>query len=100
MVVGAVVCNTPLPRPHGSLTIALATVSPVGRMSFNVTGLSATVFTAGLVMVTVSVVVVFSAMLVGLNALATTGGATTVRFAVAVLPVPPSVEVTAPVVFV
>ena len=97
---GAVVCNTPLPRPHGSLTIALATVSPAGRRSFNVTGLSATVFTAGLVIVMVRVVVAFNGMVVGLNTLATVGGATTVRFAVAVLPVPPLVELTAPVVFV
>ena len=97
---GAVVCNTPLPRPHGSLTIALATVNPVGRMSFNVTVVSATVFTAGLVMVIVSVVVAFNGMVVGANTLATDGGATTVRFAVAVLPVPPLVELTAPVVFV
>jgi len=98
--VGAVVCNTPLPRPHGSLTIALATVNPVGRMSFNVTVVSATVFTAGLVIVIVSVVVAFNGMVVGANTLATDGGATTVRFAVAVLPVPPLVELTAPVVFV
>ena len=34
------------------------------------------------------------------QALATDGGAATLRFAVAVLPVPPLVEVTAPVVFV
>ncbi len=100
MVVGAVVCNTPLPRPHGSLTIALATVSPVGRMSFNVTGLRATVLTAGLVIVIVSVVVACNGMVVGLNTLATTGGATTIRLALAVLPVPPLVELTAPVVLV
>src|SRR5262249_21762430 len=100
IVVGAVVCNTPLPRPHGSLTIALATVNPVGRMSFNTTELRATVFTAGLVIVSVSVVVPFSGMLVGLNALATTGGATTVRLALAVFPVPALVDDTGPVVLV
>ena len=50
-------------------------------------------------MVKVSEVVAFRAMLVGLNALAIEGGATTVRVAVLlVAPVPPSVELTAPVV--
>ena len=100
MVVGAVVCNIPLPRPHGSLVIPLVTVSPVGSMSFNVTGLRATALTGGLVIVIVSVVVACNGMVVGLNTLATTGGATTVRLAVAVLPVPPLVELTAPVVLV
>src|SRR5215472_13949870 len=68
-------------------------------MSFNVTGLRATVFAAGLVMVIVSVVVPPTGMRVGLNALATTGGATTVNVAVLlVAPVPPLVELTVPVV--
>jgi hypothetical protein len=37
---------------------------------------------------------VFNATVVGLNDLLIVGGATTVRLAVEVLPVPPSVEVT------
>jgi hypothetical protein len=46
----------------------------------------------------VSEVVAFSAMLLGLNTLAIEGGATTLIEAEAVPPVPPSVEVTLPVV--
>ena len=49
-------------------------------------------------MVKVSEVVAFSAMLLGLKTLAIDGGATTLIEAEAVPPVPPSVEVTLPVV--
>ncbi len=49
-------------------------------------------------MVNVSEVVAFSAMLDGLKTLAIDGGATTLMLAEAVPPVPPSVEVTLPVV--
>ena len=94
--VGAVVVSVP---PH-TVDVPLATVNPVGNVSVNATPASATVLAAGLVMVKVSDVVAFSAIVEGLNTLAIDGGATTVRFALAVLPVPPSVEVTAPVVFV
>src|SRR5205823_5826996 len=77
----------------------LATVSPVGRVSVKATPVSATVLAAGLVMVKVSDVVAFSAMLEGLNPLAIAGGAITVNTAVLlVAPVPPWVELTAPVV--
>jgi hypothetical protein len=96
MPVGAVVVNVP---PH-TVDVLFATVSPVGSVSVNATPVSDEVLGAGFVMVNCNDVVVFSAMLVGLNALAMDGGAITVRFAVAVLPVPPSVEVTAPVVLV
>src|SRR5207302_6111905 len=48
----------------------------------------------------VSEVVAFRAMLLGLNTFAIDGGASTLRLAVAVPPVPPSVEVTLPVVLV
>src|SRR6185437_7403589 len=54
----------------------------------------------GFVMVKVSEVVPFSGMLAAPNTFAIDGGVATVRFAVAVLPVPPLVEVTAPVVLV
>src|SRR5579859_3618747 len=77
----------------------VATTSPMGSVSVKATPASATVLAAGLVMVRVSVVVPFNGMLVGLKALAITGGATTVMGAVLlVVPVPPSVEVIAPVV--
>lgn len=78
----------------------LATTTPVGNVSLNATPASATVFAAGLVMVKVSVLVPFSGIELGLKTFAIEGGATTVRLAVAVLPVPPLVEETAPVVLV
>src|SRR5512144_2645845 len=92
--VGAVVVSVP---PH-TVAKALATVSPVGRVSVNATPVSATALAAGLVMVKVNDVVAFSAMPAGLKTLAIDGGATTLIDAEAVPPVPPSVEVTLPVV--
>jgi hypothetical protein len=93
--VGAVVVSVP---PH-TVAVALATVSPVGSVSVNDTPVSATVLAAGFVIVNVKDVVAFSAIEVGLNTLAIDGGAITVNTAVLlVAPVPPSVEVTAPVV--
>src|SRR5215471_4482597 len=94
--VGFVVVNVP---PH-TLEVLLATVNPVGNVSVNATPARATVLAAGLVMVKVSDVVAFNEIVVGLKALAIDGAATTVRFAVAVLPVPPLVELTLPVVLV
>src|SRR5947209_2667887 len=95
MVVGFVVVNVP---PH-TVEVELATDSPVGSVSLNPTPVSATVFPAGLVMVNVSDVVAFSAIVFGLNTLAIEGGATTVNIAVLLtVPVPPSVELTTPVV--
>jgi hypothetical protein len=92
--VGAVVVSV----PPQTVAEALATVSPVGSVSVNATPVSATAFAAGFVMVNVSDVVAFSAMFAGLNTLAIEGSATTLIEAEAVPPVPPSVEVTAPVV--
>jgi hypothetical protein len=77
---------------------ALATVRPVGSVSVKATPVSATALAAGFVMVKVSEVVAFRAMLLGLKTLAIDGGATTLMLAEAVPPVPPSVEVTLPVV--
>lgn len=94
MPVGAVVVKV----PPQIATEALATVKPVGRVSVNATPVRATVFAAGLVIVKVSEVVAFSEMLDGLNTLAIDGGATTLTLAEAVPPVPPSVELTLPVV--
>jgi hypothetical protein len=96
MPVGAVVVSV----PPQTVADAFATVRPVGRVSVNATPVSATVLAAGFVIVNVSDVVAFSAMLDGLNTLAIDGGATTLMLAVAVPPVPPSVEVTALVVLV
>jgi hypothetical protein len=94
MPVGAVVVSV----PPQTVEVAFATVSPVGRVSVNATPVSATAFAAGFVMVNVSDVVAFRGMLAGLKTLAIEGGATTLIEAEAVPPVPPSVEVTGPVV--
>jgi hypothetical protein len=92
--VGAVVVSV----PPQTVAEALATVRPVGSVSVKATPVNATALAAGLVMVKVSEVVAFSAMLLGLKTLAIEGGATTLIDAEAVPPVPPSVEVTFPVV--
>jgi hypothetical protein len=92
--VGAVVVSV----PPQTVAVPLATVRPVGRVSVNATPVNATAFAAGLVIVNVSEVVAFRAMVLGLNTLAIDGGATTLIEAEAVPPVPPSVEVTFPVV--
>src|SRR5438105_2264060 len=92
--VGAVAVNVP---PH-TVAEALATVNPVGSVSVNATPVSGSTLAAGLVIVNVSEVVAFNAMVLGLNTLAVEGGASTFTLAEAVPPVPPSVEVTFPVV--
>src|SRR5437763_7951913 len=94
--VGLVVVSVP---PH-TVADALATVRPVGSVSVKATPVSGSTLAAGLVIVNVSDVVAFRAILFGLNALAIDGGASTFTLAVAVPPVPPSVEVTFPVVLV
>ena len=92
--VGAVVVSV----PPQTVAEALATVRPVGSVSVNATPVKATVLAAGFVMVNVSDVVALSPIVAGLNTLAIDGGATTLTLAEAVPPVPPSVEVTLPVV--
>src|SRR5262249_55211541 len=94
--VGDVVVRGP---PH-TVEELLATVSPGGGVSVTPTPVKGIVLGAGLVIVNCSDVVAFCAIVVGLNALAMDGGAITVTVSVAVLPVPPLVEVTFPVVFV
>src|SRR6185312_2805930 len=92
--VGAVVVKV----PPQTVAEALATVSPVGSVSVKATPVSGSTFAAGLVIVNVSEVVAFRTMLLGLKTLAIDGGASTLMLAEAVPPVPPSVEVTLPVV--
>ena len=77
----------------------LATTKPAGRLSVNARPVRASVV-FGLVMVKVSEVVPFAEIEEAPKALVMEGGVATERFAVAVLPVPPLVEVTAPVVLV
>src|SRR5713101_753853 len=76
-----------------------ATCRPSGKVSLTATPLKA-VPVLGLVMVKVRVEVPPTEVLVGEKALLMLGGATTVTLAIAVLPVPPLVEVTLPLVLV
>jgi hypothetical protein len=86
--------------PHVLLIpLGVATIRPAGRLSVNASPVSARLV-FGFVMLKVSEVVPFSGIVAAPKALVMEGGVATVRFAVAVLPVPPFVEVTAPVVFV
>lgn len=74
-------------------------IRPAGSVSVNATPASATVLAAGLLIVKLKDVVPFSEIRVGLNPSAKTGGATTAILAVAVFPVPPSVEPTVTLLF-
>ena len=76
-----------------------ATCNPLVSVSLNAIPFSALVLLAGLPIVNVTVVVPLSGMLAAPNALLMVGGATTFNVAVLlVVPVPPSVELIAPVV--
>jgi hypothetical protein len=76
-----------------------ATCNPFVNVSLNAIPFSALVLLAGLVIVKVTVVVPFSVIFAAPNALLIVGGATTFKVAVLlVVPVPPSVELIAPVV--
>jgi hypothetical protein len=89
-----------VPLPHVPVNaLGVATTRPAGKLSVNATPLSATLV-FGLLIWKLNVLLPFTAMLVGLNDLVIEGGEATVRLAVAVLPVPPFVELTFPVVLV
>jgi hypothetical protein len=77
----------------------VATCRPAGKVSLNAMPVSARL-ELGLLSVNVTEVVAFSRMLEAPKAFVMVGGAATVRFAEAVLPVPPLVELTMPVVLV
>lgn len=76
----------------------LETTRPAGRLSVKATPVNASPFE--LLILNVTVVFPPTGIAVGLKVLRILGGATTVRLAVDELPVPPSVEVTGPAVFV
>jgi len=76
----------------------VATTIPAGSASVNATPVKPTVFAPGFVIVNVSEVDALNPMLAAPKAFAIEGGATTAILADAVPPVPPCVEVTAPVV--
>ena len=84
-----------LAKPFGE-----ATTKPSGRLSVKAMPVRGMALETGLVMVKVSEVEPFSGTLVRPKIFAIVGGDATERFAEAVLPVPPFVELTAPVVFV
>lgn len=84
--------------PPQTVAETFATVRPVGSVSVKATPVRGSTFAAGLVIVKVKEVVAFSAIDEGAKTLAIDGGASTFTLAVAVPPVPPSVEVTLPVV--
>src|ERR1700687_1395191 len=85
--------------PPQTLLVPLTTVRPAGRLSVKATPISGSTFAAGFVIVNCKLVVAFKAIGEGLNTLAIVGGASTFTVAVLlVVPVPPSVEVIAPVV--
>ena len=83
-----------LVRPLG-----VATTKPAGRLSVNANPLSATA-ALGFVTLNVNEVVPFRGIVAAPKTFVIVGGLATVRFAVAVFPLPPLVEVTCPVVFV
>jgi hypothetical protein len=92
--VAAAVPPQPLLKPFGMATTTLA-----GNESLKATPAKGSGLAAGLVMVKVSVETPPGAIADGLNALAIDGGPSTWMVAVAVAPVPPSLEVTLLVVF-
>src|SRR5215469_16024789 len=86
--------------PHVLFRLGVeATTSPAGRLSVNANPVSVTLL-FGLLMLMVSKLVPFSGIFVGANVLVTVGALATINVAVLlVAPVPPFVELTAPVVF-
>jgi hypothetical protein len=89
-----------VPPPQEPVTFGVAaTTRPAGKLSVKPTPLrELKVF--GLVIVKLMLVVPLSGIVLAPNDLAILGGETTVRLAEAVLPVPPLVELTFPVVLV
>jgi hypothetical protein len=81
------------------MPLGVATTKPAGRLSVNARPVNARL-AFGFEMLKVSDVVPFSGIVAAPKALVMEGADATVRLAVAVLPVPPFVEVTLPVVLV
>jgi hypothetical protein len=77
----------------------VATTKPAGKVSVNAIPFSVTLV-LGFVMLNVSDIVPFNAIVAAPNVLVMVGAVATVRLSVAVLPVPPLVDVTFPVVLV
>ncbi len=99
--------NEMLPEPATAVAVppqvlvsplGAATTKPAGKESVKATPAWATLLAAGFVMVNVSEVVPFNGMVAAPKALLIVGGAITVMLTEAVPPVPPSTEVTLPVI--
>jgi hypothetical protein len=90
-----------VPPPQFPLSpFGVATTRPEGKLSVNATPVSEPALAIGLVIVKLSEVEPFRGIVAAPNDFAIVGGDATLRLAVAVLPVPPFVELTALVVFV
>jgi hypothetical protein len=90
-----------VPPPQLPLSpFGVATTRPEGKLSVNATPVSEIELAIGLVIVKLSEVEPFREIVAAPNDFAIVGGDATLRLAVAVLPVPPFVELTALVVFV
>jgi hypothetical protein len=88
-----------VPPPQVPLRLfGVATTRPAGNVSVNPTPLNARMFADGFVTVKLKVVVPFNGIVAAPNDLLIEGGNSTVTLADAVPPVPPSTDVTAPVV--
>jgi hypothetical protein len=79
--------------------LGVATTNPAGKLSAKPTPVNAMEFPAGLLIVNVKLVEPFKGIVDAPKALTIVGGVATLILAVAVLPVPPLVEETDPVVF-
>jgi len=89
-----------VPPPHTPVTpFGVLVTRPAGKGSGNVTPVSDRLM-LGLVMVKLREVDPFSGILAAPKVIVIVGAVATIRFAVAVFPVPPFVDVTGPVVFV
>ena len=94
---GLLIVAVMVPLPQEPVTVVDASFIPPGSESVKATPLNAlAVF--GLVNVKLKVLLPFSGTFLGLNDLLIVGGASTVSVSEAVPPVPPSVELTVPVV--
>jgi hypothetical protein len=88
-----------VPPPQVPVTpLGVATTRPAGNVSVNPTPLSVRMFADGFVTVKLKVVVPFNGIVAAPKDLLIEGGNSTVTLADAVPPVPPSTDVTAPVV--
>ena len=100
MAVEAAVAPVTVPPQVLAKPGVAATTRPEGNVSLTARPVRETVLPAGFVIVSVRTELTLTATLVGLKAFVIVGGFSTANVAVAVVPVPEVVELTAPVVLV